>query len=203
VGSTLLTVALLGLRISRTHNAVFFFLAWNLLLAWLPLLASQAVTALAARRGPSWAVWVGAGVWLALFPNAPYVVTDLIHLHPREGVPMWFDAALLFSAAWTGMALGCVSLSQMQAWVTRARGARAGWLMALGVLGLSAVGIGLGRFERWNSWDLVSAPMAIAADVFSPLGKPERLGFTALFAGLQVCAYLTLRRAHPEDGATP
>ena len=90
-------------------------------------------------------------VWFLFFPNAPYIITDLIHLRVRDAVPIWYDAALLFSFAWNGLILGFVSLWVVQSLVTHRWGATAGWLLALGTLIAGGFGIYLGRFLRWNS----------------------------------------------------
>ena len=91
--STLMLAWCLGLiavRVLRTGSPHFLFLTWNLFLACVPLASSRALTA-ARRRGASpWTQGVLLGVWLLFLPNAPYIVTDLVHLSPRSGVVFWF-----------------------------------------------------------------------------------------------------------------
>ncbi|MBN1310505.1 MAG: DUF1361 domain-containing protein [Anaerolineae bacterium] len=53
-------------------------------------------------------------VWLLLFPNAPYLLTDLVHLQPQENMPFWFDLILIVAFAWAGFFLRLISLVLMQ-----------------------------------------------------------------------------------------
>ena len=100
VGATLalLSVAAVGLlvlRADRVGEAAFFFLPWNLFLAWIPFVLALALAVVHVRRGPRPLLWsLGAG-WLLFLPNAPYILTDFIHLGRLRGAPLWFDAALI------------------------------------------------------------------------------------------------------------
>src|SRR3954469_3577529 len=55
------------------------FMLWNLYLAAIPAVAALVLFRRPARIGPGW--FVGFGVWLLFLPNAPYVLTDVVHLH--------------------------------------------------------------------------------------------------------------------------
>ncbi len=159
----------------------FFFLIWNLLLAWLPFLLAEL-----AFHGPKRPLFLlpTAFLWLIFLPNAFYIVTDLIHLRPFPGVPLWYDAFLLFAFALAGVLLGSLSLQRMQALVTARFGAHLGWLFAIGVLALSSFGIYIGRFLRWNSWDIFTSPRLLLLDIGQHLLTPQ-LGFkTAVVSGL-------------------
>lgn len=184
------------------------FLAWNLFLAAVPFPLAWAVDALSRRSAPWWAMVVPGAAWLAFFPNAPYLVTDLIHLTPSDVVPLWFDALLYFSVAATGLLLGLVSLYLVQASVRRSAGSRAGWGVSALAISLGAYGIYLGRIERWNSWDVVTAPSSLLhaiATSFSDLARSREslllvLGFVVFTAAvyLTLYAFANLVRA---DGA--
>ncbi|MEP7356720.1 MAG: DUF1361 domain-containing protein, partial [Anaerolineales bacterium] len=160
--ATLVSLGLLALRVIYSHRLEYTYLAWNLFLAWLPMLCALAAYNAGKRRSRlSWLVVAGCALaWLLFFPNAPYLLTDILHLQPSQNAPLWFDLVLLLAFAWTGFFLGLVSLILMQSLVRRAAGRRcrqftaaiASWAFALAVLGLSGFGIYLGRFLRWNSW---------------------------------------------------
>src|SRR5262245_19655805 len=196
--ATLFCFALFGLRVFRAHNFTYRYLIWNLFLAWLPALGAFAIYNLQRRR--SWISWllisVCAVFWLAFFPNAPYLVTDIIHLRQNKLVPLWFDLLLFVAFAWTGFFLGLISLLLMQEIVRKAAGIKASWLFALVVLGLSSFGIYLGRFLRWNSWDLFLNPGRLLVDVSAqaqdPFTRFQALVFSALFAGFFLSMYLAL-----------
>ena len=133
-------------------------------------------------------------LWLLFFPNAPYIVTDLKWLRDWGGAPIWFDVVLVTTAAWAGLALGFISLYLMQAVARRTVGAVNSWLAVLAVLGLSSFGIYLGRFERWNSWDLFVRPKPLFAEVVAqvanPLDYPRTVAVTVLFTSFLSATYL-------------
>jgi hypothetical protein len=68
------------------------FLLWNLFLAIIPFVTSSLLAWLAKSKGKTSAFvfYPLAALWLLFFPNAPYVLTDLIHLRP-VGVPLWYE----------------------------------------------------------------------------------------------------------------
>ena len=188
--------ALLGVRLWATGSPFGLFLAWNLVLAAVPLVASTALVAMDRRR-TSWMSRLAVGaVWLAFLPNAPYILTDLVHLESRPGVPFWYDLALLLSAAGVGLLSGYVALADVQGIVARRWGPGAGWASAVGALFLSAFGVYLGRVLRWNSWDVVTAPgrvvRGLAAHLTHPLADPTTAVMTLVFGGMLTLGYVTL-----------
>jgi uncharacterized membrane protein len=107
-------------------------------------------------------------LWLFFYPNAAYLITDLLHPFNRypiaagtrfwEELLFWDHLLTLLFAALLGLALATVSLASVHHLVRRAGGSLAGWAFAVLVLLLSSFGIYLGRFIRWNSWDLLRHP---------------------------------------------
>jgi uncharacterized membrane protein len=94
------------------------------------------------------------------------------------------DLVLILLFALTGLALGFLSLYLMQSLVARRLGWTAGWLFVAGTAALSGVGIYLGRFLRWNSWDVLLNPLELLRDVaHRVLNLPSDLQ-PALLAGL-------------------
>lgn len=166
------------------------FLVWNLFLAWIPMAFALAFVVIR-RRG--WLIPVGLG-WLAFLPNAPYLVTDLVHL--GQGVDLWRHVLQYGFAAWTGIMLGVVSMLLVHRRVDRDHGVLAGWAVVAVSIGLCAVGIVIGRFQRWNSWDLVTRPDAVVAStlewVRSPLAEVESTGVAVAVAAFFGLAYLTV-----------
>jgi uncharacterized membrane protein len=132
--------------------------------------------------------------WLAFFPNAPYLVTDLYHLEYRPPVPMWFDIGLILIYAFTGFFLAAASLRTMQSLVKAFLGGWVSWLFALTAIGLGGLGIYLGRFVRVNSWDLLFHPFRIAREVAAPVLNPldnlRFFGFTLMFTAILLVFYL-------------
>lgn len=197
VAASVLCVGLFAFRAYLSRSWTYYFLLWNLFLAGVPYLASLWVVALYHRHPGRWWLLIPPGVLsIAFFPNAPYIITDFFHLVERPPVPLWYDLGLLASFAWTGVVLGVYALRLLQNVVTQLVGRVVGWLFTLGVLGLSGVGIYLGRFLRWNSWDLLLQPRAVLYDlavrVRHPLGHPQTMGVTLLFSALVASCYLAL-----------
>ncbi|HEV2712200.1 MAG TPA: DUF1361 domain-containing protein, partial [Gaiellaceae bacterium] len=89
------------------------FLPWNLFLAWIPLVAAVAVHDAARGRQTLVRLLPLAAIWLLFLPNAPYLLTDFVHLGSRDDAPLWFDIVLFGSFAWTGMLLGFLSIFVM------------------------------------------------------------------------------------------
>jgi len=185
-------------RARLTGRAALLFLGWNLILAWVPLLVSLLIVrrhrpgAGASRAG---SLALGA-VWLAFFPNAPYLVTDLVHLRAHGFVLLLYDAMMVFAFALTGVFIAFLSLWLMHRLVERRAGKRAGWLFVGAVAGLSGFGVFLGRVPRWNSWDLVTRPgelfVTLAVRAQDPFAHPRAIGLTLTMAALFAIAYLML-----------
>lgn len=171
------------------------FLLWNLALAWIPLLLALQIydryrngTRLA-RLAPL------VALWLLFLPNGPYILTDFIHLQPSTRTPLWLDGAILSAFGWTGLLLGFVSIYLVHTVGRHRLGERAAWSCVAGILGLVSVGVCLGRFLRWNSWDLLITPGRRLTQLAAQLGDPSavtRAGvLTLLLTGLLASAYFT------------
>jgi uncharacterized membrane protein len=159
-------------RIVCAQHVSHLFLLWNLFLAWIPLLLALLIW----RFRQYLVLTVALGFfWLLFLPNAPYLVTDLIHLRPTTEAPMWYDLGMLFSFALVGLALGLHSLHIMQRLVQGRFGVLVGWTFALTAAVLSGFGIYIGRFLRWNSWELFLHPLRLASDVLATLTTPASL----------------------------
>ena len=194
--SSLFAFTLFAGRVFISRELTYKNLVWNLLLAWIPYLFSLAAAILHMRfpRG-WWLLLLPAFFWMLFFPNAPYIVTDFLHLHERQGVPIWFDIGMLATFAWTGVFLAIASLRTMQVLVKEYLGWIVSWLFAGYALFMGGLGIYLGRFERWNSWDLFLHPRAILVDIATrfihPMSNLRFFGFTLLFAAFLLICYLT------------
>lgn len=208
--STLFNFALLGFRLIYIEydfsqiesfydlarfrgKQTFFFLIWNLFLAWVPFWIAISLERLAYSR-----VLLALGLicWLLFFPNAPYIITDLIHLKYRAPVPFWYDLMMIFSFGWTGLLLGFLSLLEVQMVLEK----RLNQWLANSLVGISillcGLGIYIGRFQRWNTWDVLANPFDLMEEVISvllhPLSNIKTLGIAIIFAVLIFLGHLTL-----------
>ncbi|MGH2523730.1 MAG: DUF1361 domain-containing protein [Anaerolineales bacterium] len=193
-----LCLGLYGMRALYTERLSYFFLNWNLFLAWIPMICAVAAYRLYARRSQLSYLAVPAFMlaWLLFFPNAPYMTTDLLHLRSHNSIPVWFDLIMLLSYAWTAFLLGIVSLYLMQDLVSQTVGGAGGWVFVLLTLGLTGFGIYLGRFLNWNSWDVFTNPYNLIADILDRLRHPfvyrGAFAFSFLFSAFSLSAYLVL-----------
>jgi uncharacterized membrane protein len=212
--SSCASLALLAFRFYYSGTAAYDGMVWNLFLAWIPLWLAVAIRGLRGAGGPAdGLLWALAVLWLLFFPNAPYLLSEFIHLSPSHALserpihalaavsparesPVWFDAIMILTFAWTGLLLAFISLHLVQQVVRERLGAAWGWATVVIVLGLSGFGVSLGRFQRWNSWDLFSRPMTLLADASSrllnPLAHPRTTAVTVLFWSFLLLAYLSV-----------
>jgi uncharacterized membrane protein len=192
--STALIFFFFGVRAYLSGGLTYSFLIKNLFLAWLPYGFALVANFLFSRE---WRFWPGilffSGLWLLFLPNAPYIITDFLHLQPRSGVPLWYDVGFIMSIALTGLFLGIASLRAVHGIIHHLAGPVIGWGFALSAIALSGIGVYLGRFLRWNSWDVIDSPLGIVMDslrIFRhPLGYAEELGFVFMIAALMLVGY--------------
>jgi uncharacterized membrane protein len=169
----------LGLELVRERHfeaTGFRFLVWNLILAWIPLLLALVVYDRYRRGTALTRLAPLAALWLLFLPNAPYIVTDFVHLSAATPAPLWFDGVELSAYAWTGMLLGFVSLYLMHAVARHRLGGTVGWLGVFAVLALVSAGVYLGRVKRWNSWDLLTQPGSMLAQLHTHLADSAAVG---------------------------
>jgi len=195
-GASIVCVGLVRFRISVTGSGHYVFMIWNLILAWIPFIfAYITYTTSIRRRWLYLIVPVGAFLWLIFFPNAPYILTDFQHLaHTGDDVPVWFDVLLLIWFSFTGLFLGMVSLFLMQEIVRREFGRWVGWGFVLFVAGITSIGVYVGRFLRWNSWDIFANFGSMAQFSLYYILHPttRSLIFASLFTSFFLFIYLTL-----------
>jgi len=168
----------------ENHSFAFWYLAWNLFLAWLPLVFVLLLLATIRKRG--WTSWPGIGLtilWLGFLPNSFYMVSDFIHLQDYQRVNLVFDAVMFASFVLTGMLIGYTSLYMVHIELLKRVRKSTAWAWIVVVLGLSSFAIYLGRDLRMNSWDILVNPAGILFDVSDPIVNPSAhvLAFTTTF----------------------
>lgn len=174
-------------RFSYTDSAKYLFLNWNLALAVVPWALTSLVMIKPEIKSKKITLVVLLLTWLLFFPNAPYILTDLFHLSTSSAMPMWFDLILILSFAWVGLILGFLSLWDIEKllakWLSNTQIA----ILSSSLLFLSGFGIYLGRYLRWNSWDIINNPIDLMYDVgnrvVNPFDHPRAWGMT-LFMGI-------------------
>jgi len=196
--ATMAGMVLLTMKVAWSGRLRDLYLAWNLFLALLPLgLALLCVRWRPWATGASRLRFAGAAAaWMLFFPNAPYIFTDMIHLGPTWRTIYWVDLVLILLFAMTGFVAGFLSLYLMQKVVHERAGQIAGWGLVLTVAALSGTGVFVGRFLRWNSWDVLLRPWDLARDSIHLIRGGEHLAtglvFPVLFGAFVFTAYTLL-----------
>lgn len=184
---TYVACSLLLIRMIYSGGDTFFFLFWNLFLAWIPFILSQIVSQKShvLLKRPLFLIALGM-TWLVFFPNAIYIMTDLKHLHRGTSVPLWFDLLMLASFAFNGLYLGLYSLSHIHDIIHKLYGQKWAWFLIGIITYLTSFGIYLGRILRWNTWDIVTRPNRLFADILSrfldPFSHPRMHFYVTLLA---------------------
>lgn len=195
--SCAISVVLCFGRIFHSHSIMYGFLLWNLFLAFIPFVVGLYIS-YKSHYTNKWLIATAMSFWLLFFPNAPYIMTDFVHLHHRPPVPFWFDLMLLISFAWNGLLLGYISLLLIHETVQRLWNNTTAWLFSIGSLCLGAFGIYLGRFLRWNSWDAVFNPKPLLMDIadrfLHPFAHMQTWGVTLMIAAFLVSGFLLLQQ---------
>ena len=186
---------LIFFRIFYAGNAGYLFLGWNIFLAWIPYILSTQLKLYRSKQ--KWKQLFLFGSWLLFFPNALYIVTDLVHLRYETNMPWWFDAMLVFAAAFVGLLMAFVSLRNTEKYLATIFNNRMVQAITFSLLFLGSFGVYLGRFERWNSWNIVNDPLELALNIFTcilnPLDNVRVWAITVLFTAIYSLLYYCLR----------
>jgi uncharacterized membrane protein len=190
-------IFLVAARIAYSDSGRYTGLVWNLFLAWIPFVLAYCAYAFSWKKLLLYLVLpIAAFLWLIFFPNAPYILTDLQHLAKQQATdaPLWYDVIVMVWFSWTGLLLGLVSLYLMHDIVHRTFGRWLGWTFVFVVSGMSSFGVYLGRFVRFNSWDLLGDPKEIVVTILGLAIDPSKrmVAFTILFAIFYIFVYITL-----------
>lgn len=175
------SLSLLALRVIATHSPMYLFLVWNLMLAMIPWLMTT-WTGFHTKKMSGPARLVGTVLWILFFPNSPYILTDLFHLHKPGDMPLWFDLIMILSFATTALVFGLWSLHALE---TALRNTYKSWQVEIFIVCMlfaSGFGVYLGRYLRFNSWDLFSMPGSLLSEILhrftSPSAHPRTWGMT-------------------------
>jgi uncharacterized membrane protein len=162
------------LRVLHTGDDRFVSMIWNLFLGYIPYVLSNLLSFRVSWKPLRFLLFAA---WLLFIPNSFYMLTDLFHLadaHRNEKVPQWFDLVLILSFAWNGLLLGVLSVRQVERLFVPAPSGFRGWLFVYPIMGLNALGVYIGRYLRYNSWDIITNPVDLLSDIFNMIAHPLR-----------------------------
>lgn len=196
------SVLLFLLRLVGAENFRYWFMVWNLFLAWIaPIIAWWLAKRL---RNTAWLTWknvILTVLWLGFLPNSFYMVSDLIHVQQTGEVSIIFDAVLFTSFIFNGFIAGYIGVFFLHRELIRKRSTIKSYGVILAIFALCGYAIYLGRVLRWNTWDALFQPAGIIFDVsdsiLNPLSHPQAfvvtLSFTLLISSFYVLAWEFLR----------
>ncbi|QRA42771.1 DUF1361 domain-containing protein [Chryseobacterium cucumeris] len=192
---TIFCFSLSAFRYYISDTKVFLFLNWNLFLAWIPLLLSSFVLAFNIRSKISLVFIII--IWILFFPNSPYILTDLFHLKARNSIPIWYDLIVILSFAWTGLICGFISLNDIEKKLSYYGKKNSINGIIVFFLFMSSFGVYLGRFLRWNSWDVLNNPFGLFSDIvvrfIYPMEYTKTWGVTLLMGIMLNFMYFTFK----------
>ena len=160
--SSLFSIALVTLRLLYTNSWVLVHLAWNLFLAWIPYWITIKMNNHSYHLNNKWKFILLSLLWLLFIPNAFYILTDLFHLKDRAESSRWIDLTIIFSFAWNGLMMGIISVWRMEKIITPFLPGKKQYYFLYPLMGLIALGVYIGRYGRFNSWDIISDPFDLA-----------------------------------------
>ena len=188
---------MIACRIIYSGSIRYIFILWNLFLAWIPFQVSLLLSKLKTIKNIRAIIILSC--WLLFFPNALYVVTDLIHLEEENSIPVWYDAIMLFMASLTGLMLAFVSLYKVEKFLRlHIKSRSVTEQLIVFFLFAGSFGVYLGRFDRWNSWDVITYPVQLfketAAYFISPLQHYRIWLITIIFTAFFSLLYFTVKK---------
>ena len=187
---------LLFVRILFSGQLNYLFLVWNIFLAWIPFFISSSFRRIV--NDSKWKQLFIFSCWLVFFPNALYIITDLVHLELKSTVPKWFDAILLFSSSVVGLMMAFISLYRVEKYLHELFGRKIVTGLIIMILFLGSFGVYLGRFLRWNSWDIISNPfqlvLSIGYRIFFPFDHLQTWGITGILTILFYLLYFSIKK---------
>jgi uncharacterized membrane protein len=190
-------------RLIYSDTRLFLFLNWNLFLAFIPWLFSSILVIYPGIRKSKAALTILLLSWLLFFPNAPYILTDLFHLRLESTMPVWFDLVLILSFAWTGLMFGFMSLWDIEFILESKVNRKLLPVVSSVLLFLGSFGIYLGRYLRWNSWDILQEPFKLFYDIgdnlINPFHHPRTWGMTLFMFVFLSMIYWSFRFVKSRD----
>ncbi|TET24402.1 MAG: DUF1361 domain-containing protein [Candidatus Cloacimonadota bacterium] len=203
---------LLTLRIALTNSYRYSFLIWNLFLAWIPYIISNVMNFVyrkvhSEQRLRISMVTIGF-VWLLFYPNAPYILTDFIHVirvppsinqnHTilTNNAILWYDIVLNSSFAFIGHLIGLISLVICHNLFRKTFKKYSGWIFVTIASLVGGYGIYLGRFVRLNSWNILTKPLQTIKTIIVDLFNTKAVLFSLCFGFFIFLTYLIVYSFH-------
>lgn len=198
LASCAFSIVLLMTRVVVTGYITYAFLVWNLFLAFIPYSISNWVQANFSKVNNKWKLATAIVAWILFIPNSFYILTDLFHLDEITSAPKWFDLLLLLSFAWNGLLFGIISLRRIESIFSKFAGGSFSLAFVFFIMLLNAYGIYIGRFLRYNSWDVVVQPFSLFSDLLQMMVHPfqniSEWGMIFCYTVFMTLLYITVKK---------
>jgi uncharacterized membrane protein len=196
----LFAIALNILRVILFGSVAFIYILWNILLATIPFVISSILLRYTKKENIIKPFFImGFILWLLFLPNAPYVITDFIHLGRIHSVPVMFDIFVLFSSAWVSLLMGLYSLFHMEKILLLKFSNKITSIFISIIILFTSFGIYLGRFLRFNSWDVFTSHRFLLSSVWKMFSNSNNYinvyGYTFLFFIFIYISYLSFKNS--------
>tara|TARA_R110000868_G_scaffold87807_2_gene245194 strand:- start:1343 stop:2020 length:678 start_codon:yes stop_codon:yes gene_type:complete len=185
-------ISLVFIRMKITNNHFYIFLIWNLFLAGIPYIITQSMKNQVYLQSSKIFGYLCFIIWLLFLPNSPYIVTDLVHLENGNSNLVWFDLFLVFTFALNGLILGLLSMSDMFQIISFRYTKRVAFIITIIVSFLTGYGIYLGRFLRFNSWDIMIQPKSLFNQIVYSIYDPKMVLITFAFGSFILILFLLI-----------
>ena len=137
-------------------------------------------------------------IWFVFFPNSIYLITEVHHFRDRFADkardPFWFDNIEILSIVGVGLLIGSHSLAIIHFLLRNHLSNSGSWLAVIGYVLLANFGIYIGRYWRFNSWDVVRNPINLLKKVGVELSSWSKakavILYTVIFSFFILMFYL-------------
>lgn len=193
-------IALVFFRAWFTNSIFYLFLVWNLILAYVPFGLGKLM--LSKKHKNNILIFLFM-TWLLFLPNAAYIITDFIHVNKGMLIPIWYDIILVFSFAFNGLLVFFLTVQDVHKLLSKQFSSFKTWIITILILFLTGFGVYLGRFLRFNSWEMASNPKILLIEIIDritqPTSHPRTWGFTLGFGTLLLFGFLIFRTLNSKD----
>ena len=189
--SNIFCAILISLRIIWFNEWMFLFLIWNLFLAGLPLLFAFIFKYMVETSGKMYLLkFILLSLWLLFLPNAPYIITDLVHLSKHRISPIWLDGSIVFTSALTGLFMGLLSIYFVHEKISTFFNSKISWIFIALLISITSFGIYLGRVLRFNSWDIFTHPIYLFKSILHSIYSLSGISMTGVFSCMLFFIYI-------------
>ena len=179
------------------------FLIWNLFLGYIPYGISRWMQRKTDWKNSKPLFVFSLTAWLLFIPNSFYIITDLFHLGSFNRMPLWFELTVILSFAWNGLLLGILSVHHIEKLIAGSLPGGTRFLFIYPVMFLNALGVYIGRYMRFNSWDVITNPFQLIKDILdlalNPVAHKYAWGMVFCFSIFMTLLFFTLISAKKES----